>query len=136
MNPTWQQLNDLYVKESGMESRPSLDKEWKWAAWATCGFTPDNLVLVLRYLRKEVVKGNRKPACKTLRVLIEDHGNFEKELCLAKESAMNKKETPRQEILRAVHRAEPLKEPVKVGDVINSNKAFELFRQKMREQGL
>lgn len=25
MNPTWQQLNDIYICESGMESRPSLD---------------------------------------------------------------------------------------------------------------
>ncbi len=114
-NWSWESLNNAYVRESGMESKPFLSKEFAWANWSRCGFTEQELVQTLRYLCREVKAGRRQPACKSFRTLIEQTSNFEHELSLSKDALLRHKpaETPKQAILRAVGRPEKPKEQCK-----------------------
>ncbi len=135
----WEALNNCYIRESGMESKPFLSKEFAWGNWSKHGFNEADLVQVLRYLRKQVKAGQRKPASMLFRNLIEYPENFEQELCLSKEAIINGKrsESPKAAILRATGRPTQPEQPARpVGQVIRNDKAFEAFREQMKAEGL
>lgn len=138
-NWSWQSLNAIYIRESGMESKPFLSKEFAWANWTRHGFTEAELVQTLQYLRREVKATRRKPACLSFRTLIEQPENFEHELSLAKEELLRRKPTPtpRERILASVGMSKPQPERVQpVGDIIAGGSAFEKFREAMKAEGL
>lgn len=121
-----------------MESKPFLSKEFAWANWSRHGFSESDLVQVLRYLRSQVRRGERKPASMLFRNLIEYPENFEQELSLSKEARLQKKpETPRQEILRAAGRPEQPKEKVQsVKSILEGQALTDFMRQCKMEAGL
>ena len=132
-NWNWETLNSTYVRESGMESKPFLSKEFAWGNWSKHGFTETDLVQVLRYLRKQVKSGERKPASMLFRNLIEYPENFEQELSLSKEALLRYKapESPRQSILRAAGRPEQPKDNCKpVADIMQQHA---LMAKKLKE---
>ncbi len=138
-NWSWQSLNDCYVRESGMESKPYLSKEFAWANWSRCGFVESELVETLHYLRREVKANRRKPACMSFRTLIEQPENFEHEYSLAKEERLRRKppETPRQAILRSAGMATEKKTEARpVRDIIAESKALADLKQWRLENGI
>ncbi len=138
-NWSWNRLNDIYITESGMESKPFLSKEFAWGNWSRHGFTESDLVQVLRYLRKQTKSGQRKPASMLFRNLIEYPENFEQELSLSKEAIINGKrtESPKAEIMRAAgYESTPKAEARQVGDVIAAAKALDDLRKWRLENGL
>lgn len=137
-NFSWQSLNDCYIRESGMESKPFLSKEFAWGNWSKHGFTENDLVQVLRYLRKQVNRGERKPASMLFRNLIEYPESFECELCLSKEDLLRQKHVPdpRQSILRAAGRPEQPQNTARPIKEVFNLKAFEKFKAEMEAQGL
>ena len=137
-NWSWQSLNDCYVRESGMESKPFLSKEFAWANWSKHGFTEQDLTQVLRYLRKQVKKGERKPASMLFRNLIEYPENFEQELSLSKEALLQKPppDARSRVLAQAGMATEKKTEARPVGSIIGSCKAFEEFKEQMRKEGL
>ncbi len=133
-NWSWETLNNTYVRESGMESKPFLSKEFAWANWSRCGFVESELVETLHYLRREVKANRRKPACMSFRTLIEQPENFEHEYSLAKEERLRRKppESPRQAILRATGRPEQHETPPNPVKSILEGAALKEFMAKCR----
>lgn len=122
-----------------MESKPFLSKEFAWGNWSKHGFIEADLVQVLRYLRKQVKKGERKPASMLFRNLIEYPENFEQELSLSKEDLLRQKNAPdaRQSILRAAGYQDKVKDTARpVSDVLTAAKALDDLRKWRTENGL
>lgn len=131
-NWSWEQLNATYIRESGMESKPFLSKEFAWGNWLRHGFTEAELVQTLQYLRREVKAERRKPACLSFRTLIEQPENFEHELSLAKEELLRRKPTPdaRERILASVGMSKPQPERVQpVNQILERTKLAEMLKQ-------
>lgn len=131
---SWEALNATYIRESGMESKPYLSKEFAWANWSRCGFTEEELVQTLRYLCAEVRAGRRQAACKSFRTLIEQTSNFEHELSLCKEAALRHKPalTPRQRVLAQSGRPEQPPEQCKTVKTVLEGQALKDFMAKCR----
>lgn len=130
-NWSWERLNDCYIRESGMESKPYLSKEFAWANWSRCGFTEAELIQTLRYLCREVKAGRRQPACKSFRTLIEQPANFEHELSLSKEEMLrNKSDSPKARVLReARHNVPQPDKCASAAQIIERAKLAEMLKQ-------
>lgn len=83
-NPT-QSLHEAYVRLTGRDLT-TLDyiKEQAWFIWSTYRkhepFTVADLELVVRFLKEQIRKGERKPACLKFRNLIAQPDWFEDDL--------------------------------------------------------
>lgn len=128
--PTTEQtaaIHKQYCCLTGLQVPYTMTQHFMWESFLAAGFTEPDLAVVVRHLKKKIREGKRPKESLLPRNIIQRIDFFGEDLAIAKAEA-KPRETPRQEILRAVHRTEPLKEPVKAGDVMAAGKAFDAFK--------
>lgn len=109
----------------------SFQIECAWLELINAGHTESELVQVIRYLKGEIAKGERKPAALRFSSLIGNSLRFDEELELARGAARKPKPpTPQQ---RAVARLRPaISEPI----THNTRSAAELIAQLKAAAGM
>lgn len=84
MTPTTDQLHALFCRLTGKDLTLDYQKRQWWHVWLKyreCEpFTEADLELVIRFLRNEIKKGERKPACLKFRNMICNPDYFEDDL--------------------------------------------------------
>jgi hypothetical protein len=79
-----ERLHSLYNTLTGFQLSMRYDREATWFRFLKDGFTAEDLRFVLVYLKCEIKKGKRYPACLGFRSLIENLDTFEEYRELAK----------------------------------------------------
>lgn len=127
------QLNAIYVSETGIESRIHLgggEKTHWWYEFTKAGFTETDLRTVLQRLMREIRAKRRKPACLRMSTLIGNLCNMEFELELCKNERLMKPpvKPAKQKFLESLHRQQRV--PVTVAPSIagNVNELLKQFR--------
>jgi len=108
---------------------------FQWEMWFGKGYSSQDLAAVVGFIRRKIIKGERKPESLRLHNLI-DLYRFADDLTDARDEHRQKKVTPRDRVLAASGREEP-KAPAKTAaQVIAEGKAFEDFKKWRSENGL
>lgn len=91
------QLAETYSKLSGLDiriRRGVCDREADWFAFLQAGFTNEDLTTVIRYIRREIHKGELKLNSLRFSNLIVQLDRFEEWLALAKAANRNAQKPP------------------------------------------
>jgi hypothetical protein len=86
MNPEIIRLHAAYVKGTGLELRLDHARECVWGYWMAAGFTMQDLLLVIGYIRKGISKGERNLGALRFRNMIGMIDYFEEDLAMAKKA--------------------------------------------------
>ena len=88
-------LHSLYIKETGLDLPMRMGRDRAWFYWIQAGFLEDDLILVIRFLKRGIASGDRKPGCLRFRNLIEMLDYFDEELAMAKKALSARSPAPR-----------------------------------------
>lgn len=129
-------IDQLHARYCALTSPLVLDynKRVFWKSWLDYRkhkpFTIQDLETVIRYLKAEIKKGERKPACLLFRNLICNPDYFEEDLGLAQQAMRQKPATPRQRILQAAGRPErdPAMTARSAAQIMAASEALREFR--------
>lgn len=143
---TIEQIKSLHSLFCELTGRPVvLDlqgyREHQWHDWLRFGFTPDDVRLVVKYLKAKVNKGERNEGCLKFNNLIGNPLGFEEDLHQARaEVRIPKANHGLNQVLRATGRPtkqEEVKVTVRTPEqVLAESQAFQKFKQWRAESGL
>lgn len=136
MNARHSQIRDLlacYCSETGISLRLSVcdySREFALCAFLDAGFTKDDLVFLIRHLKRQIAAGKRYPGCLRFSSLLGDLGKFDEELGMARAESRKPVPTPRDKVVQAFR-------PVVVEQTTNntqsvgavSEKAMQILRE-------
>lgn len=79
------ELHELFCEITGQQGLSlRFDRMRTWHEWMSCGWTDDDLRVVVRYLRRGIAEGRRNPGALKFRNLIGQPDLFEEELVEAR----------------------------------------------------
>lgn len=130
----YKQLHDIYVGMTGHEYPLSFGARSMWERWLYAGFKPNDLSLVIRYIKARVRSGKRQRESFKFMTLIGDTDKFADDLCMARAEARQKQgkfDPGKAGVLKSTGRQEkPLKDTAKTAyQIIQESKALEDFRK-------
>jgi len=133
-----QRIHAQYRALTGLDVPYTMQLHYAWEQWLINGWKEPDLACVVRYIKQKIKEGKRPKESLLPRNLVMRCEFFAEDLAISRaESRNERKETPRQSILRAAGRPEqPKTEARPVKDILGSCKAFEQWKQDMKAQGL
>lgn len=97
------ELLQTYCQESGIALRLSIcdySREFSLNAFLDSEFTKDDLVFLIRHLKRQIAAGKRYPGALRFSTLIGDLGKFDEELGMARAEQRKPVETPREKVIK------------------------------------
>lgn len=79
-----EKLHGIYCKSTRMEIQLTHDRIYYWWQWIKRGFTVEDLVMVLGYLRREIANRKRNPGALKFKNLVCDTEGFEEDLAMVR----------------------------------------------------
>lgn len=94
-SPTINQLHAEYARMIGDPAFPNnLWRVLAWDSWLGRGYTLSDLRLVVEHIQRGIKTGKRNEGALRFRRLIEDMGNFDEELAMARAETRNQRPPP------------------------------------------
>jgi len=132
-----EKLHRIYCAETGLEIPLRMGRDRAWFEWMRAGNTAQDLVMVIRFLKKGIARQARNLGCLRFKNLIEQVDYFDEELAMAKKAASQRPMAPRTvqetqvvgDIRRTVER-QVMPEPEAKSELVK--KVFADFRSQMR----
>ena len=127
-----QEIHSLYCSLSNQSGLPlRFDRQRWWNEWLQCGFSKEDLKLVVRYLRQGIHSGKRNQGCLKFSNLICQVDRFEEELFEARRVLNPRPNQPRY--ITGTQVVGDIQRQVEVprsSDPIDIAKIFAKFREK------
>lgn len=137
ITPRLKSLHALYCSLTGRDVRFDWRALELWQLWAAQGWTEEDLILVVNFIKRKIQARKRNPESFRLYNLA-DLGRFEDDLVDARNEARKPKYSPRAAVLKASGRpGGPPPPPAKTAaQIMAESKALEDFQKWRKESGL
>ena len=93
-------IHAAYCEATGFQIRLGYDRERAWADFLRDGFTTEDLLLVIAWIKREIKAERRREASLLFRNLVVHLDRFEEDCCCAKAHARKPVPTARDRALR------------------------------------
>lgn len=122
MNAQIKALHETYCRLTGLTIRLSYDRHRAWFDFLQAGFSPDDLALVISYLKKGIAQNDRNPGALKFHNLVQQLDYFEEDLAMARKPERPRPAPePRQQTVgdttRQLDAAAPEKSPEEISQL-------------------
>jgi hypothetical protein len=129
------EIHALFCVATGVQLRVGIgeyNREAAWARFLNAGFTPADLLLVVKYLQRKIREGTRNIGSLRFSNLVDRLEIFEESLSMAKADERNRK-PPMTPLARVLEQARPTAVAVKPEDTQITAKPIGAYIQALRE---
>lgn len=105
-------LHSCYCQATTRHIPYNVSFHYRWALWASKGWSRDDLLVVIAFIKRKIKDKRRQPESLRLYNLL-DPDRFAEDLCDSRQEARKSQPTPRSEALRTIGRTEPEPERVR-----------------------
>ena len=140
--PTTTELQNLHARYclcTGLDIKFTMVHGYIWERWLYEGYTEPDLELTVRYIRRLIAKGQRKPESLKFKLLVEDCARFADDFAMAKaQSRIKPVQQDRESVLRVTGRTgTSYQEAVKpIADVMAQHELMASMLKEWREKNV